>query len=172
MSLNFTEILFFNFSKIKFLQNLLMENFFPFWWKKILSNFDAINCLLVYYSKMIFFPFCWKNIYIYLKILLLFFFYWDLFSSNLLKKKLFKLYRGKISIKVTERKFFLLTLLLEKFYWRKGSFNYNEKIFQLYGGKKLFQSFLNLLLEKSFRLYREKLCWWKIYFIYAERNFF
>ena len=145
-----------------------------------------MNCLLVYYSKMSlnffadFFPFGWKKNYLYLlKIFATIFFtilisilHWDLFSSNLLKKKLFKLYRGKISIKFTERKFLLITLLLEKFYWRKGSFNYNEKIFQLYGGKKLFQSFLNLLLEKSFRLCREKLCWWKIYFIFTERNFF
>ena len=44
---------------------MLMKNFFPFKRKKILSNFDAINCLLVYYSKMIFFLFDEKK-YLYL----------------------------------------------------------------------------------------------------------
>ena len=84
--------------------------------------------------------------------------HWDLFSSNLLKTKLFKLYRGKISIKFTERKFLLITLLLEKFYWRKGSFNYNEKIFQLYGGKKTLSIFFEFTTRKVFStLQRETL---------------
>ena len=125
-------------------------DFSSFWLKKKL--FISIENFCYYFFSQFLFQF-YTGIYFHQ-------IYWRRNYSNYTE--------GKFQFNLLREKFFLLTLLLEKFYWRKSSFNYNEntptgasilmktqssvwtwtlnldlgfvKNFQLYGGKKLFQS--------------------------------